>query len=308
MGLGSTLMPEALTIAAQGADIVTIEVLEAAQKLAGVSFTRAEQEAILTRLNATRGHMAGFAALRNANLGDDVQPAIVFNPVPPGKVLPSGPRGLIRRPPTVSRPATDEALAFLPVTHLARLIETRQVKPSELTELYLARIARFDPHPPQRRLCHAGAGAGAGEGSRRRDRGRQVSRPIARHPVRPEGPVRGARHQDDVGRLAVERPGHRHRLHRLHEAESRGRDPGREVVHRSPCRWRAVVRRPDTQPLEHTARMPRDRRPARARPRPRGLSRSRSVRIPAGRSRNRRNETALPACGPRSDASADTAE
>jgi hypothetical protein len=58
MGLGSTLMPEALTIAAQGADIVTIDVLEAAQKLAGVSFTRAEQEAILTRLNATRGHMA----------------------------------------------------------------------------------------------------------------------------------------------------------------------------------------------------------------------------------------------------------
>ena len=52
MGLGSTLMPDALTIAAQDADIVTIEVLEAAQKIAGVSFTRAEQQAILTRLNA----------------------------------------------------------------------------------------------------------------------------------------------------------------------------------------------------------------------------------------------------------------
>ena len=38
MGLGSTLMPEALTIAAQGRDIVTIDVLEAAQKIAGVSF------------------------------------------------------------------------------------------------------------------------------------------------------------------------------------------------------------------------------------------------------------------------------
>ena len=145
MGLGSTLMPDALTIAAQGADIVSIDVLQAAQKLAGVSFTRAEQEAILARLNAPRGHMAGFAALRNAHLGADEQPAIVFNPVPPGKVLPSGPRGLIRRAPDVSRPATDEALAFLPVTHLARLIETRQVKPSELTELYLARLAKYDP-------------------------------------------------------------------------------------------------------------------------------------------------------------------
>ena len=145
MGLGSTLMPEALTIAAQDADIVTIDMLVAAQKIAGVSFTPAEQQAILTRLNAPRGYMAGFAALRTANLRDDEQPAIVFNPVPPGKVLPSGPRGLIRRAPDVSRPSTDEALAFLPVTHLARLVETRQVKPSELTELYLSRLAKYDP-------------------------------------------------------------------------------------------------------------------------------------------------------------------
>lgn len=145
IGLGSTLLPEALTIAAQGADIVTIDVLEAAQKIAGVSFTRAEQQAILTRVNATAGHLAGYAALRRANLGDDVQPAIVFNPVPPGKLLPSGPRGLIRRAPDVSRPSADEALAFLPVTHLARLIETRQVTPSELTELYLSRLAKYDP-------------------------------------------------------------------------------------------------------------------------------------------------------------------
>jgi Asp-tRNA(Asn)/Glu-tRNA(Gln) amidotransferase A subunit family amidase len=145
IGLGSTLMPDALVIAAQDADTVTIGMIEAAQKIAGVSFTRAEQEAILTRLNAATGHLAGFAALRAANLRDDEQPAIVFNPVPPGKVLPAGPRGLIRRQPTVSRPSTDEALAFLPVTHLARLIETRQVKPSELTELYLSRLVKYDP-------------------------------------------------------------------------------------------------------------------------------------------------------------------
>ena len=71
MGLGSTLMPEALTIAAQGTDTVTIDVLAAAQKIAGLSFTPDEQQAILTRLNATRGHLAGFAALRAAKLTDD---------------------------------------------------------------------------------------------------------------------------------------------------------------------------------------------------------------------------------------------
>ena len=145
MGLGSTLMPEALTIALQDAATVTLDVLEAAQRIAGLSFTRVEQQAILTRLNARRGYLAGFAALRSAKLTDDEQPAIVFNPVPPGKLLPSGPRGIVRRAREVSRPSSDEALAFLPVADLARLVETRQVKASELTELYLSRLAKYDP-------------------------------------------------------------------------------------------------------------------------------------------------------------------
>jgi Asp-tRNA(Asn)/Glu-tRNA(Gln) amidotransferase A subunit family amidase len=145
LGLGSTLLPDALTIAAQDADTVTIEMIEAAQKIAGVSFTREEQQAIVTRVNAARGYMAGFASLRAANLGNSAQPAIVFNPVPPGKALPSGPRFLNRREPVVSRPATDEALAFLPVTHLAKLVQTRQVTSAELTQLYLSRLTQYDP-------------------------------------------------------------------------------------------------------------------------------------------------------------------
>ena len=145
LGLGSTLMPDALTIAAQDSAIVTVQMIEAAQKIAGVSFTREEQESIVTRLNAPRGYLAGFEFLRTAGLGNSTQPAIVFNPVPPGKSLPVGPRFLKRRVPVVSRPSTDEALAFLPVTHLARLVETRRVTPSELTELYLSRLIKYDP-------------------------------------------------------------------------------------------------------------------------------------------------------------------
>lgn len=145
LGLGSTLLPEALMLAAQDADLVTIEMLEAAQKIARVSFTPAEQQAILSRVNGARGYTAGFEALRRANLGNSAQPAIVFNPVPPGKALPTGPRFINRRQPVVSRPPTDEALAFLPVTHLAKLLETRQITPSELTELYLARLTKYDP-------------------------------------------------------------------------------------------------------------------------------------------------------------------
>jgi Asp-tRNA(Asn)/Glu-tRNA(Gln) amidotransferase A subunit family amidase len=145
MGLGCTLMPDALVIAAQDAETVTVAMIEVAQKIAGVSFTREEQQSIVERLNASRGYLAGFAFLRTADLGNSTQPAIVFNPVPPGKVLPTGPRFLNRREPVVTRPSTDEALAFLPVTHLAKLVGTRQVKPSELTELYLSRLTKYDP-------------------------------------------------------------------------------------------------------------------------------------------------------------------
>jgi Asp-tRNA(Asn)/Glu-tRNA(Gln) amidotransferase A subunit family amidase len=138
-------MPDALTIAAQDSATVTVQMIEAAQKIAGVSFTRDEQESIVTRLNAPRGYIAGFEFLRTAALGNSTQPAIVFNPVPPGKPLPVGPRFLKRREPVVSRPSTDAALAFLPVTHLARLVETRRVTSSELTELYLSRMIKYDP-------------------------------------------------------------------------------------------------------------------------------------------------------------------
>src|SRR5262249_16962422 len=125
LGLGSTILPEALLIAAQDADLITVNILEAAQKLAGVSFTPAEQEPILSPLNAPGGLVEGFEALRRPLFSDDEVPALVFPPVLPEKALPSGPRGLVRRTPDVSRPSRDEDLAYLPVTHLARLIETR---------------------------------------------------------------------------------------------------------------------------------------------------------------------------------------
>jgi Asp-tRNA(Asn)/Glu-tRNA(Gln) amidotransferase A subunit family amidase len=145
LGFGCTLLPDALVIAAQDAETVTVEMIDAAEKVAGVSFTLAEKQSIVARLNASSGYLAGFRYLRTADLGNSAQPAIVFNPVPPGKVLPAGPRFLNRREPSVTRPSSDEALAFLPVTHLAKLVETRQVKPSELTELYLSRLTKYDP-------------------------------------------------------------------------------------------------------------------------------------------------------------------
>src|SRR5438874_6172180 len=123
------LMPGALLAVAQDAPRITREMLEAAAKIAGVSFTPQEQDNILARLNSGAGPLPGFDALRHADLGN-TQPAFVFNPVLPGKTLPSERRPFRRQSIDVRLPATDEELAFLPVTHLSRLIETRRIKPS----------------------------------------------------------------------------------------------------------------------------------------------------------------------------------
>src|SRR4026209_1088745 len=110
-GLGSTLLPGALAAVAQDAATITSDMLQSAMKIAGLSFTADEQKRLLEKLNGARGYLAGFERLRTANLGD-TQPAIVFNPVPPGKRLPTERRPLWRQHIDVSMPGSDEALAF----------------------------------------------------------------------------------------------------------------------------------------------------------------------------------------------------
>src|SRR5439155_1898992 len=96
------------------------------------------------KLNGARGYAAGYARLRSANLGS-TQPAIVFNPVPPGKKLPTERHPLRRQTIDVSMPRSDDQLAFLPLTHLSKLVERRQVTSTDLTKLYLARLKKYDP-------------------------------------------------------------------------------------------------------------------------------------------------------------------
>src|SRR5262245_48262872 len=145
---GPLLLPGALLAVAQDSAQITAEMLAAAEKIAGISFTSEERQSILARLNSPAGPVAGFDALRHIDLGS-TQPAFVFTPVLPGKAIPKERIPPKRQAVDVSAPRTDDELAFLPVTHLARLIETRQIKPTDLTRLYLSRLKRYGP----RLLC-----------------------------------------------------------------------------------------------------------------------------------------------------------
>ena len=66
LGLGTSLMPGALAAVAEDAATVTVEMIAAAQKIAGPNFTAVQQEALLERLNGERSPLSGFDAIRSA--------------------------------------------------------------------------------------------------------------------------------------------------------------------------------------------------------------------------------------------------
>lgn len=145
VGLGSTLLSGALTAVAQDASQITTEMIEAAAKVAGLTFSQEEMETIVQSLNGNRSFLRSYEQIREMNIDNSTQPAIVFNPHPPGYTPPSGRKPFIMSDVEVSKPATDKDLAFLPVRHLAELIRTRQVTSTELTKLYISRLRKYDP-------------------------------------------------------------------------------------------------------------------------------------------------------------------
>lgn len=145
IGLTSTLLPGVLWAKLQEKKDLTItkEMVTEAEKLAGLAFTDEERELMLEDLQE---YAESYEAIRKVDIGNEVMPALHFNPVLPGMQFASE-----KRPPVwskveeVKRPLALEEVAFWPVTHLAELIRTRQVTSLELTQMYLQRLKQFDP-------------------------------------------------------------------------------------------------------------------------------------------------------------------
>jgi Asp-tRNA(Asn)/Glu-tRNA(Gln) amidotransferase A subunit family amidase len=144
VGLTSTLFPGVLWAKlAAGADI-TVETIANAEEVAGVHFDAAERELMLDGLKQQEQRLD---ALHKIPLANSVSPAIVFDPVPPGKKIPVpvSKRMIRGKVPPQSVSGNLEDLAFLPVTALSELIRTKRVSSLDLTQMYLARLKRYDP-------------------------------------------------------------------------------------------------------------------------------------------------------------------
>jgi Asp-tRNA(Asn)/Glu-tRNA(Gln) amidotransferase A subunit family amidase len=142
-GLGATLFPGALWAQAmEGDGDITIEMIDHAARLAGLDFSAEARERMLDGMRANLEH---YRELRAIDIHQHVPPPLYFNPAVPGQVFDQAKLPFVLGPQErVTRPNNLEEIAFWPVTALAALLETRQVTSSELTEMYLDRIRRFD--------------------------------------------------------------------------------------------------------------------------------------------------------------------
>ena len=141
-GLGMALMPGALMAVAGEAADVTAEMIGAAANIAGLNFTEEEIERMVKSLN---GMVSRYEGIRELEMGNSMQPAIVFNPVPTGMKLPTEKKPFKMSGGWVSKPGSEEELAFMSVRELGELVRRREITSTELTKLYLKRLKKYDP-------------------------------------------------------------------------------------------------------------------------------------------------------------------
>jgi Asp-tRNA(Asn)/Glu-tRNA(Gln) amidotransferase A subunit family amidase len=178
-GLGQTLLPGALLAMAQApagssatagsapqatpgpgaavplADLpkITPEMLEAAANVAGIRLTPEQRQTIL---QSVTGQRQTAVRLRQVHLENAVAPADIFNPVPAGMKLDTVKKPMrISKAPDVSKLAAaakgsssgpvSEELCFATVRELAELLRTRKITSLGLTQMYIARLRRYDP-------------------------------------------------------------------------------------------------------------------------------------------------------------------
>jgi Asp-tRNA(Asn)/Glu-tRNA(Gln) amidotransferase A subunit family amidase len=123
---------------------ITVETIASAEEVAGLRFDQAERELMLDGLKQQEQRIE---ALHKIPLANSVSPAIVFDPVPPGNKIPMEPRRPMVRSTVPSRvlPNDVDQLAFLPVTELSELVRRKRVSSVQLTQMYLARLRKYDP-------------------------------------------------------------------------------------------------------------------------------------------------------------------
>jgi Asp-tRNA(Asn)/Glu-tRNA(Gln) amidotransferase A subunit family amidase len=153
-GFAFTLLPGVLyaQAAKSGDKRITAEMVAKSAAIAGVPVAPDQIAAMVPILNSNR---RSFDQLRALDMPNSVAPAFVFDPMPPKQKPtppPPGvnsriPLGISSAPAIASKdvPKDLDALAFCTIRELGELVRRKKVSSIDLTQMYLARLKKYDP-------------------------------------------------------------------------------------------------------------------------------------------------------------------
>jgi Asp-tRNA(Asn)/Glu-tRNA(Gln) amidotransferase A subunit family amidase len=157
-GLASTLFPGALYTLATQAEAqtssatpsqpplpkITSDMIDQAAALAGITIPPEDRDAMLDGLNQDRH---GYEEIRKLDIPNSVAPAFIFDPLPPGATLNTQREKPVysKAPAALTAPNNLEDLAFESAMTLGDLVHRRKVSSVDLTQMYIARLKRYDP-------------------------------------------------------------------------------------------------------------------------------------------------------------------
>jgi len=126
---------------------VSVETFVEAEKLVQVSMLPKDLEQAAGNWQQSMASVYGRrVGPKKLAIEDSIAPASVWNPTLPGTVNGPAVNSFSMSAGAVpALPANDADIAFAPVTHLAAWIKSRQITSERLTEIYLARLEKFDP-------------------------------------------------------------------------------------------------------------------------------------------------------------------
>lgn len=142
LGVGTLSFQRALAAQGSTSNAITPEMIQQAEWIAGITLTDAERKNLSRTLGRYR---SSWETLRKTPLDNSIAPALVFQPSQ--SHMPCRELGSISMtlPGPVTRPSTEEDLAFASVVTLSHLIRQRKISSQELTQFYLQRLKKYDP-------------------------------------------------------------------------------------------------------------------------------------------------------------------
>ena len=154
MGFAGTLFPGVLWAQAQaeGAKKITKEMIENAAFIADVPISDEYKEMMLENLN---DHAKGYEEISKLKMPNTVGPALIFDPVTSRTKFETEKRPMKMSAAKLPKEFENfgkagsrlnyEVLALASVRQLAELVRTKKISSTALTQMYLARLKKYDP-------------------------------------------------------------------------------------------------------------------------------------------------------------------